>query len=358
MNVQIAGPPPSGDPVSARLFRALTSATVGLTFVAASAAAGYFLARLTSPSDPEPSAGTSACPASAASASDSDSEAVVSDLVVYPIKSCGGVRVPRAAVTPRGLEGDRLFVVTDFTGRMQTQRIHPLMATISPQWDEAGDLVVRAPGHESLVVAKAGFGKGERRQVRVWEWDGEALDQGEEAGAWFSSVLGVSGLRLVRMREECEREIGGAAGKKKTRVKDVEGLVTSFSDGFPFLVTSETSMDCVRERSGRPELSMDRFRPNVVVRSREGARELEAWEENDWEVIQVGGTRFQGAKICDRCQVPRVDPFTGVAGTEEPTKTLTAANGNNFGLNVIALDAGKFIGVGDRVRISKRKPGS
>lgn len=336
--------------LSATLTSSLVPAAVGLTCVAAGAAAGYLIS-LGRASDPP-----STQPVVESASLSLESEGVVSDLVIYPIKSCGGIRVPRATVTVRGLQDDRLYLVVDFTGRMLTQRIHPAMATISPIFDEAGRLVVRAPGQKSLTLSEV---SGERRQVRVWNWDGEGLDCGERAGEFFSKVLGVSGLHLVRMAEDCQRPVGI---DKKTTVSGTTGQFVSYADGFPFLVASEASLEAVRAKAKMPWLAMDRWRPNIVVRSKEGGRELVAWEENDWHVIEVGEARFEGAKKCVRCQVPRVDQCSGEVEKIEPSKTVLEENGNHFGQNCVALnvsengDRSLRISVGDCVRMTKRKP--
>lgn len=336
--------------LSATLSSSLVPAAVGLTVVAAGAAAGYLISLgRTSDTPPAQPVVKNAAPAS-------ESEGVVSDLVIYPIKSCGGIRVPRATVTVRGLQDDRLYLVVDFTGRMLTQRVHPAMATISPVFDEAGRLVVRAPGHNSLTLGDV---SGERRQVRVWNWDGEGLDCGERAGQFFSEVLGVSGLHLVRMAEDCQRPV---RIDEKTTVSDSVGQFVSYADGFPFLVASEASLEAVRVKANMPWLAMDRWRPNIVVRSREGGRELVAWEENEWRVIEVGEARFEGAKKCVRCQVPRVDQCSGEVEKIEPSKTVREENGNHFGQNCVALNVGESgdrplrISVGDCVRMTKGKP--
>ena len=71
-------------------------------------------------------------------------------------------------------------------------------------------------------------------------------------------------------------------------------------------------------------LTMERFRPNVVIKS-----ELPAWEEERWKRLRIGKTDITIAKPCRRCPMIDVDPSTGVAapGVFEALKKLRAADG-------------------------------
>ncbi|WP_010121911.1 MOSC domain-containing protein, partial [Burkholderia oklahomensis] len=74
---------------------------------------------------------------------------VISDLFVYPIKSCAGIATVRAQLLVTGLEYDRNWMVTDPTGAMITQRTHPKLALVRTEIGER-DLVVAAPGMPEL----------------------------------------------------------------------------------------------------------------------------------------------------------------------------------------------------------------
>jgi uncharacterized protein len=277
-------------------------------------------------------------------------DATVTDLFTYPIKGCGAVRCPSAVVTPRGLEADRLFMVTDFVGRMLTQRQLPAMATLKPAWNEAGDLILSAPNMQDFTLPRSLFGKGERSKVTVWSYTCEdAIDQGDAVGGWVSKALGAAGARLVRMPDEHVRPV--RVGEGVRLAGGTAPHIISFADRYPFLLANERSLDVVREHSGMPTLSMLRFRPNIVIRG----SGVGAWEEDQWASVQIGTTRFDVAKRCTRCQVPRIDPHTGKAGTSgEPTKSLPD---NCFGQNLLACDFGSRISVGDPVTIlSRRQP--
>ena len=96
---------------------------------------------------------------------------------------------------------------------------------------------------------------------------------------------------------------------------------------------------------------MDRFRPNLVVRTER------AFEEDEWQRLRVGDCEFDVIKRCARCILTTVDPQTGEKGADgEPLKTLRsfrfdkAARGILFGVNLIPRQLGT-VSVGDPVSV-------
>jgi uncharacterized protein YcbX len=118
------------------------------------------------------------------------------------------------------------------------------------------------------------------------------------------------------------------------RVKTDSDVPLTFADGYPLLLIGQASLDALSARLGRP-LAMARFRPNLVV---SGA---EAFAEDSWKRIRIGGTTFRLAKPCERCVFTTVDPDSGrKALDQEPLRTLAkfrkTPEGVLFGQNVIA----------------------
>lgn len=56
----------------------------------------------------------------------------VKGLYIYPIKSCRGMKVASAVITPRGFKYDRQFMVVGADGVFVTQRKYSRMALIEP----------------------------------------------------------------------------------------------------------------------------------------------------------------------------------------------------------------------------------
>ena len=81
----------------------------------------------------------------------------LTELVLYPIKSCAGISLREATVTPAGLMSehiyDREWMVIDEHGQFLTQREAPQMALIVPRL-RSETLELRAPGYPTELVAE------------------------------------------------------------------------------------------------------------------------------------------------------------------------------------------------------------
>jgi len=227
----------------------------------------------------------------------------LSALHVYPIKSCRGTELQRADVGPRGIEGDRRWMVVTPTGGFLTQRKHPRMALVEPELSE-DELVIRAPGMEPLRLARDADGPTTR--VDIWKDQCEAVDLGDEAAEWFSSFLDAP-RRLVRQAHDAHR----AADPAYVRSGSPQ---VSFADGYPFLLAGEASLADLNARLMDP-IPMNRFRPNLVVSG------SAPWEEDGWRRIRIGNLDFDVVKPCARCVITTVDQATGEKG-KEPLGTL------------------------------------
>lgn len=259
----------------------------------------------------------------------------VAALYCYPIKSCRGTPLAEATVARRGIDGDRGMMVVDADGRFLTQREHPRLALIEPRL-RAGGVTVTAPGMPALTVADAD--EGPRVRVVVWRDTCRAVDQGEEAAAWFSDYLGVP-CRLVRMADDFVRRVDGRYAR---RPDDQAG----FADGYPFLLLSDASLADLNDRLPAP-LEMRRFRPNIVVTG------CAPYAEDDWRRIRIGPIAFDVVKPCARCVITTTDQETTERGAE-PLATLATyrhrGRGVMFGQNLVHEGAGP-IRVGDAVAI-------
>lgn len=77
----------------------------------------------------------------------------------------------------------------------------------------------------------------------------------------------------------------------------------------------QTSRRRLEEEAGVP-LSMERFRPNIVV----DGEQLAPFQEDLWSEVALAGSQgsvlLKLVKPCSRCTVPDVDPATGVSSPE------------------------------------------
>jgi hypothetical protein len=162
-------------------------------------------------------------------------------------------------------------------------------------------------------------------------------------------------LRLVRFADGFTRPVD-------PNYMQGDSADTAFSDGYPFLIVSEASLQALNAQlvaNGASPVPMTRFRPNIVV---EG---IEAFGENQCETLTcvAQAYRFAIRKPCQRCKITTVDQQTGViAAPKEPLKTLTAMNpyphltGAFFGQNATLSFGDKAeIRVGDTLENTFRR---
>lgn len=272
----------------------------------------------------------------------------VSRLRIYPIKSVSGVVVEEARVRDEGLEGDRMFMITDHKGAFITQREIPALATLKAFFEE-GKLRLSAPGKTPVELpVKAA---GERLEVEVWGDRFYARDIGETVSAWISDFAGRQ-IRVVTMDPRGGRTLGAEHG----------GGPVSFADGYPLLIASDASLERLNQHLDDP-VPMERFRPNVAI---EGSS---AFEEDRWKRIRIGSSEFKVVKPCARCVVTTIDQKSGVKTGPEPLNTLRAfrradvvypdefermglpAGSVLFGQNLVPVSGGGTISVGDELEV-------
>lgn len=274
----------------------------------------------------------------------------IESLAFYPIKGCHRVECQSAELLPSGLRHDREWMLVQPNGMFITQRTDAVLATLSPAFD-AGErlLTVAATGRAPLRVPLAG--RGERRLVRVWSDSCEAEDQGDEAAAWFSEIVGRP-LRLVRFPDDGVRHANREfAGEDHAPVK--------FPDAYPVLVTQSASLAALNAAivasgaaPGEAPLPMTRFRPNIVLAG------LAPFDEDRIDRLRIGDAELRLVKPSTRCVVTTTDQESGVRGIE-PLPTLKKERWNGelkgvtFGENATVLRPGS-LRVGDAVEVCWR----
>lgn len=245
----------------------------------------------------------------------------LSAIYIYPIKSLAGIALKEARLEKRGLANDRRWMLIDQNGRFLSQREIPRMALLKPSLSASHLIIEDTQQQMPPLLLDLNFSETTPlRQVTVWDDQVQALSIGQEADDWFSRALGFS-CSLVAMPETSLRQVDLAYAQ--------HGDITSFSDGFPYLLANQNSLEDLNSRLTEP-ISMIRFRPNLVVSG------PPAWAEDHWQSFVIGSFRFRSTKPCARCQIPCIDPDTGLVG-KEPSRTMaTFRQWNNkiyFGLN-------------------------
>ncbi|GAA5154525.1 MOSC domain-containing protein [Nocardioides marinquilinus] len=271
----------------------------------------------------------------------------------YPVKSMRGEGLDAADVEPWGLAGDRRWMLVDGGGTAVTAREVNRLLLLVPELTDAG-LRITAPDAGVVPLEVAVPDPAHQVPVAIFSSRLTAAAAGGDADRWLTDVLGRE-VRLVHLDDPARRPTGPGYGE--------DADVVSFADGYPLLLTNEGSLAALNDQvlagadHGRDPLPMTRFRPNLVVGG------AEAWAEDDWRTIRVGGTddtddtdgaTFRLVKGCARCVMTTVDPETAER-EREPIASLARIRRFDratwFGVNLVPDTPGATIRVGDRVEV-------
>jgi hypothetical protein len=236
-------------------------------------------------------------------------------LFVYPIKSCGGVRVPFLRFTEAGtIEMDREWVVVDSNGDVVWQGSHPRLALVRPIICDS-TLVLHAPGISSVETLRSHAKNA--CLIRIWNdikkitEDHEGFDAGLEAAALLRAVTG-SDLRLIRLAES-------AISRDAVN---------------PIHLCSASSMYELNQTliaQGSKPVDIIRLRPNIVIGNLHSP--LVPFIEEQFTAVswieegKEANISFYGP--CIRCVVPNVDPVTSEVG-DEPAKAIATLSGQRY----------------------------
>ncbi|XP_058814085.1 mitochondrial amidoxime-reducing component 1-like isoform X2 [Topomyia yanbarensis] len=231
----------------------------------------------------------------------------ITDLNIYPIKSCGAIRVNQiesSLIGPRiKLLRDRIFMVIQTDGSFITGRTHPTLVLVQPRFDEKYEtMTLSAPGMMDISVDVQRLLAIEPIKASVWGQTVPAVDCGEEVARWLSRYILSEdfGLRLVFYPYNySSREV-----REKNRI--FVNLTSTDSgalhDSTSFMLLSEASVADVNSRLEKPVTALQ-YRPNFVVKG------PAAYEEDNWKWIKIGETIYRNLKPC-------------TSTNSEPLKTL------------------------------------
>jgi uncharacterized protein len=260
----------------------------------------------------------------------------LSQIHIYPVKSCKGIALSSAWLDKRGLRFDREWMIVDDQNRFMTQRNTPKMALIETVLSDTG-LRLTLPGGSFIDISLT-LPPIDQRIVEVWGDQCQAIDQGEAAAQFLSQFL-EKPCRLVRMTATWVRTVDQKYAPP--------GSQTGFSDGYPVLGISEASLVDFNTKLPNP-VPMNRFRPNLVFSG------SDAYEEDRWHTVRVGEMVFRGVKRCTRCRITTVEQSTGTITGNLVLDTLAQFRkidrGLIFGQNLVHVGSGQ-IHLGDPIQV-------
>lgn len=265
----------------------------------------------------------------------------LSELSIYPIKSIQGISLSSSEVEIAGLYDDRRYMLVKPDGEFITGRKHPNLTLVTAKRLENNSWQLSHPDVVSDLIIDPLTFSSHYMQTIVWDNPISAQLTQEDANTWFSEVAGET-VKLVYFGEQSERFTN-----RKPEVP------VAFADGYPFLLTTEASLDELNKTCPE-DIQMAQFRPNLVITGNN------PFEEDSWKRIRIGEVEFENVKPCDRCIFTTLNPTTAQRSKKgEPLKTLAkfrllSKESITFGINMIALNTG-VINIDDKVEVLEYK---
>ena len=275
----------------------------------------------------------------------------VSQLSVYPVKSCQGIDLAQVEVKKKGFLGDREMMLVSSSGKFITQRQFPNLAKVKVEIQE-NNITLKTEDADFPDLTFIPDLTSKTIEIEIWRDRLEAIDQGNDVADWFHRLLNLDEnktCRLVRQSPQHSRVL-------KQRYPSEEDVPVGFADNYPVMLTATASLIELNQRIAEIHLSqkraipMNRFRPNMVVET------TEPFVEDRWSLIQIGEIKFRVAKPCSRCIITTIDQKQGQKDIlKEPLNTLgtfrqLSEQGVMFGVNLIPQNEG-IIRKSDRLQI-------
>ena len=276
---------------------------------------------------------------------------IVSQLCVYPLKSCQGIELSQAEVRTKGFVGDREMMLVSGSGKSITQRQFPQLAKVKVKIVEQSIILQLEDGSLPSLTFTPTL-KGAALEVEIWRDRLLAIDQGNEVAHWFHQLLNLDATKVCRLVKQSPEHLRWV--EKKYLNEDDNPI--SFADNYPIMLTATASLAELNQRiveihqQQKQAIPMNRFRPNIVIET------IKPFVEDRWSLIQIGEIQFKVAKPCSRCIMTTIDQQQGEKNQlKEPLNTLgtfrqLSEQGVMFGVNMIPQNEG-IITQGDRLQV-------
>ncbi|XP_045633836.1 molybdenum cofactor sulfurase [Ursus americanus] len=281
---------------------------------------------------------------------------VITNLYLYPIKSCAAFEVTKWPLGNQGLLYDRSWMVVNHNGVCLSQKQEPRLCLIQPFIDlQQKVMVIKAKGMEPIEVPLEE--NGERAQIcqsKVCADRVNTYNCGEKISSWLSRFFGRP-CQLIKQSSDFQRSA-------KRRGKDQSASKTatlSLVNEAQYLLINRSSVLELQQQlnasdeNGKEELFpmkdlISRFRANIITN---GTR---AFEEEKWDEISIGSLRFQVSGPCHRCQMICIDQQTGQRNQNVFQKLSERRERKvNFGVYLmhvsLDLSSPRFLSVGSQV---------
>ncbi|TQS38039.1 hypothetical protein Golomagni_01464 [Golovinomyces magnicellulatus] len=305
---------------------------------------------------------------------------VVESLTIYPIKSCGGFKIPPDVdwtVRAEGLSWDREWcLIHQGTNLALSQKRYPRMVLLRPEINmKMGLLIVRYNGEiatqdiPNLVsVSLSGSTNGHSFIEETTPFKSRVCGEtiivnvylDNKINQFFSTILGVP-CQLARFPAEgsgiCSRQSKAHLQKHQSLSKRsssnqhddsmnnfdpqsrIEKRPILLSNESPILLVNQASVSHLNNQiatTGGKLISASVFRPNIVVRPLHSLNQ-EPYAEDGWSKLKIGIQNYQILGACQRCHMICIDQNTAEKNNQPFTTLVKTRRFNSkvyFGCHV------------------------
>ncbi len=224
----------------------------------------------------------------------------------HPVKSMEGERIPRAALGPNGIPGDRAWAVRDEErGGIRGAKKIPLLMTCKARYAEDPS-AERVPAPEITLLDGSTLAADARdaaprvsaaigRKVTLWPLrPASELEHYRRGAPDHADVL--TELRAVFGRNPDEPLPD--FGKFPPDLMQYESPPGTYFDAYPLLVLTDATLRKLRALAPRSLIDVRRFRPNLVIETSE-----EGFVEAGWagRKLRIAGAVLEVGVPCPRC---------------------------------------------------------
>ncbi|KAF6303053.1 molybdenum cofactor sulfurase [Rhinolophus ferrumequinum] len=238
---------------------------------------------------------------------------VITNLYLYPIKSCAAFEVTRWPIGNQGLLYDRSWMVVNHNGICLSQKQEPRLCLIQPFIDlQQRIMVIKAKGMDPIEVPLENGEQAPICQSKVCADRVNTYDCGEKISSWLSKFLGRP-CHLIRQSSNFQRNAKKKHGKGQS--DDTTATLSLVNEAQYLLINRSSVLELQQQLNASDENGKEamlpmkdlisRFRANIITNG------TSAFEEEKWDEISIGSLRFQVSGPCHRCQMICIDQQTG-----------------------------------------------
>ena len=267
------------------------------------------------------------------------SNASVTQIYRYPVKSMMGETLSEADIEETGIPGDRGWAVRDEKrGGIRGGKKIPQLMTLAAQSGAAAPLIT-APDGDSASASAEGINQwlSDKLNHPVTLWPLLPADQLDHyrRGAPDTEDFEQE-LRAVfgRLPDEPLPDLAGFE-----ELLEFESPPGTYFDAFPISIMSQQSLNTMNHLEGESQFDVRRFRPNLLVDVPETDH---PFPEQAWvgKTLSIGSVKLRIDMTCPRCSMT-THGFDDLPRDTEVMRKLVNHSDGNLGIYASVIQAGK-----------------